>query len=120
MADPVLLAELLKNLVANALAYVGRGAIVTVRVVEEGKALVLEVEDNGPGLTSEQRAAALEAQRGAARPLPSLAKTEGSGMGLGLAITAEISALFGAGLELTTARGGRGLLARVSFAAPVA
>lgn len=120
VADPVLLAELLKNLVANALAYAGRGAIVTVRVVEEGKALVLEVEDNGPGLTSEQRAAALEAQRGAARPLPSLAKTEGSGMGLGLAITAEISALFGAGLELTTARGGRGLLARVSFAAPVA
>ncbi len=115
VADPVLLAELLKNLVANALAYAGRGAIVTVRVITEADDLVLEVEDNGPGLSAEQRAAALGLQRGATRPLPSLAKQEGSGMGLGLAITAEISALFGARLDLVTARAGRGLLARVLF-----
>jgi hypothetical protein len=38
-------------------------------------------------------------------------------MGLGLAITAEISALFGADLDLTTGRGGTGLLARVRFPA---
>jgi hypothetical protein len=38
-------------------------------------------------------------------------------MGLGLAITAEISALFGADLDLTTGRDGTGLLARVRFPA---
>jgi hypothetical protein len=38
-------------------------------------------------------------------------------MGLGLAITAEISALFSADLDLTTGRGGTGLLARVRFPA---
>ena len=42
---------------------------------------------------------------------------KGQGMGLGLAITAEISALFGADLDLTAGRGGAGLLARVRFPA---
>jgi two-component system sensor histidine kinase TctE len=91
--------------------------MVTVRVLEEAGHAVLEVEDNGPGLSADQRTAALQAQRGATRPLPSLAKGQTSGMGLGLAITAEISALFGADLDLTTGRGGTGLLARVRFPA---
>jgi two-component system sensor histidine kinase TctE len=107
----------LKNLVANAISYAGAGAMVTVRVLEEAGHAVLEVEDNGPGLSADQRTAALQAQRGATRPLPSLAKGQSSGMGLGLAITAEISALFGADLDLTTGRGGTGLLARVRFPA---
>jgi two-component system sensor histidine kinase TctE len=117
LADAVLLAELLKNLVANAISYAGAGAIVTVRVLEAAGEPVLEVEDNGPGLSDEQRAAAVQARRGATRPLPSLAKGQSSGMGLGLAITAEISALFGADLDLTAGRGGAGLLARVRFPA---
>ena len=87
------------------------------RVLEEAGHAVLEIEDNGPGLSADQRTAALQAQRGATRPLPSLAKGQSSGMGLGLAITAEISALFGADLDLTTGRGGTGLLARVRFPA---
>jgi two-component system sensor histidine kinase TctE len=117
LADAVLLAEVLKNLVANAISYAGAGAMVTVRVLEEAGHAVLEVEDNGPGLSADQRAAAVQARRGATRPLPSLAKGQSSGMGLGLAITAEISALFGADLDLTTGRGGTGLLARVRFPA---
>lgn len=117
LADAVLLAEVLKNLVANAISYAGAGAMVTVRVLHEAGQPVLEVEDNGPGLSADQRTAALQAQRGATRPLPSLAKGQSSGMGLGLAITAEIAALFGADLDLTTGRGGAGLLARVRFPA---
>jgi two-component system sensor histidine kinase TctE len=117
LADAVLLAEVLKNLVANAISYAGAGAMVTVRVLHEAGHAVLEIEDNGPGLSADQRTAALQAQRGATRPLPSLAKGQSSGMGLGLAITAEISALFGADLDLTTGRGGTGLLARVRFPA---
>ncbi|MBL9051230.1 MAG: sensor histidine kinase N-terminal domain-containing protein [Tabrizicola sp.] len=115
IADAVLLAELLKNLVANAIRYAGRGAVVTVRVKRDDDAIALEVEDNGPGLSPEQRALADRARSGTGRPLPSLARSQTSGTGLGLAIAAEISALFGARLSLETARGGSGLLARVIF-----
>jgi two-component system sensor histidine kinase TctE len=114
-ADPVLLAELLKNLVSNAISYAGRGAVVTVRVLEQGEQIVLEVEDNGPGISPEQMAAAARSRRGAARPMPTLAKIQGSGTGLGLAIAAEISELFGASIRLETARQGSGLLASVRF-----
>jgi two-component system, OmpR family, sensor histidine kinase TctE len=113
--DPVLLAELLKNLVSNALNYAGRGAVVTVRVLEKGAHFVLEVEDNGPGLSSEQLASVSQRSSGTARPLPTLARSQTSGMGLGLAISTEISALFDARLQLETARSGRGLLASVCF-----
>jgi two-component system sensor histidine kinase TctE len=114
-ADPVLLAELLKNLVANAISYAGRGAVVTVTVREEPDRLLLEVEDNGPGMSPERMAAVVRPRSGITRPLPKLAPDQGAGMGLGLAIAAEIAALFGSGLQLEKARSGSGLLARVSF-----
>jgi two-component system sensor histidine kinase TctE len=106
LADAVLLAEVLKNLVANAISYAGAGAMVTVRVLEEAGHPVLEVEDNGPGLSADQRAAAVQARRGATRPLPSLAKGQSSGMGLGLAITAEISVRRGSGSDHRARRDG--------------
>jgi two-component system sensor histidine kinase TctE len=113
-ADPVLLAELLKNLVANAIRYAGRGAIVTVRVRTTAEGIVLDVEDNGPGLPLGQTA---PLQNGAAgqRPLPALTRGAGHGMGLGLTIAAEISALFGATLTLERPPQGSGLLARIRF-----
>lgn len=116
-ADPVLLAELLKNLLANAISYAGQGAIVTVRVLSEAGQTVLEVEDNGPGLTPEQMLVAARSRRDAARPLPALGKGSTGGTGLGLAITAEISQVFGAEIHLQTGRSGKGLLARVTFPA---
>jgi two-component system sensor histidine kinase TctE len=115
-ADPILLAELLRNLVSNAISYSGRGAVVTVRVLKEGGHPVLEVEDNGPGLTPEQMAAAVQSRRGSTRPLPALAKGQTSGMGLGIAVAVEIAELFGARLILEKARSGSGVLARISFA----
>lgn len=113
-ADPILLAELLRNLVSNAIAHAGRGAIVTVRVQRDADQLLLEVEDNGPGLT-EQQIAAVEAGRGAARPLPHLAKGQANGMGLGLAVAVEIADLFSSGLRLGRGRSGTGLLASIAF-----
>lgn len=118
-ADAVLLAELMKNLISNAIAYAGRGAVVTVRVQDQGDMLWLDVEDNGPGLKPEARATAARARHGTARPLPSLPKGHGSGMGLGLAIAAEITALFGAEFHLDAPASGRGLLARIRFAKEV-
>ena len=49
--NPLLLAELLNNLVDNAL----RGGHITVRVQSLGEQGVLEVEDSGPGIAPEER-----------------------------------------------------------------
>lgn len=114
-ADPILLAELLKNLVSNAISYAGQGAVVTVRVVRDEGQLVLQVEDNGPGLGPEQRLAAVQSPRGTSRPLPALTKGKAGGTGLGLAVATEISNLFGAALRLDQASTGSGLLASITF-----
>ena len=108
MGDPILLAELLKNLLSNAVSYAGRGAIVTLKVRQDARHVILEIEDNGPGLSPEQRAAAVRSRRGMTRPLPVLAKGQTTGMGLGLAIAVEISDLFGATIELEKAHQGTG------------
>jgi two-component system sensor histidine kinase TctE len=114
-ADPILLAELLRNLLSNAIAYAGRGAVVTVRVRTAHGQTVLEVEDNGPGMSPDQMADAVQSRRGAARTLPHLVKGTASGMGLGLAVAVEISELFGARLRLDRPLTGSGLVASVTF-----
>ncbi len=114
-ADPILLAELMQNLISNAINYAGPGAVVTVRVMEGKNLVALEIEDNGPGLSAELRDAAVRSRRGSSRPLPHLAKSVSNGMGLGLAVAVEISELFGAELRLDEARSGSGLLAVIEF-----
>lgn len=114
LAEPVLVAELLRNLLDNALRYAGRGAVVTVRARSEAGAVVLEVEDDGPGLPpdrlAEVQSAALP-QRMAHVPSPT------GGSGLGLAIVAEIAGLFGASSTFDRGAGGRGLKVRCRFPA---
>lgn len=111
--EPVLLSEMLKNLLNNALAYSGPGAEVTLRVQNAADAVVLEVEDNGPGLSAEQMANATRRKRGMPmRANAPLGDHEG-GYGLGLAITSEIVALFGGEIQFQTASAGRGLLVRI-------
>jgi two-component system sensor histidine kinase TctE len=114
LADPVLAAELLRNLVDNALRYAGRGAVVTVRVRQEGGAVLLEVEDDGPGLPPD-RLAALQTAAQPQRMVSAPAVAGGSG--LGLAIVAEIAALFGAQCRFGAGAAGRGLRVSCRFAA---
>lgn len=108
-AEPLLLGELLSNLISNAILHAGRGAVVTVRVLRQGVAAVLEVEDDGPGIPPEARAALRSrfARGTGASP----------GMGLGLPIVEEIATLFGGSLTLGEGGGGRGLVVRVAFPA---
>lgn len=110
LAEPVLCAELLRNLLDNALRYAGAGAVVTARVRLGEDEAVLEVEDNGPGLPSDQLQAL---QEGPAARLTGPARAEGHG--LGLAIVAEIAALFGAGCDFAAGEGGRGLRVSCRF-----
>src|SRR5439155_25039600 len=53
----LLLRELIRNLVDNALQYTPAGGTVTVRVVHDpfGQVVVLQVEDSGPGIPAAER-----------------------------------------------------------------
>ena len=114
-AEAVLLAELLRNLLANAISYAGRGAVVTVRVHKCDNRVMLTVEDNGPGLSDAQLLAATGLGRGVPRATPQLVKSQGHGMGLGLAIAVEIAKLFKADLRLDRPAAGSGLVATMAF-----
>ena len=111
-AEPLLIGELLRNLVENALAYAGRGAEVTVRVGCEQRVVLLDVEDNGPGIPPEKLPAV--------RQRFARGESEAPGLGLGLPIVEEIAVRFEGRLSLGPARldegeAGRGLKVRVAF-----
>ncbi|MGH8272437.1 MAG: sensor histidine kinase, partial [Gammaproteobacteria bacterium] len=110
MADPLLLHELLANLLDNALRYTPRGGAVTVRVgvTEAPSAIQLEIEDNGPGIAPELREKAFDRfYRAPDNTLP--------GAGLGLAIVGEICASHNAQITLSDGAGGKGLLVSIRF-----
>jgi len=91
--NPVMLRELLSNLIDNALRYTPAGGSVTVRVRADGVAAVLEVEDTGPGIPPAERLHVFERFY---RILGS--NVEGSG--LGLAIVREIAQQHGAEIDV--------------------
>ncbi len=59
-ADERLIERLLHNLVANALKFTPRGGRVTVQAASRGDHLEFAVEDDGPGIPADQRAAIFE------------------------------------------------------------
>jgi two-component system sensor histidine kinase TctE len=105
--EPVLLEELLRNLIDNAINYAGAGATVTVRVIA-GDTPVLEIEDDGPGVPPDKLEALRQGRRGGEAAMAA------GGHGLGLSIVREIAHIFGATVELVSGPE-RGLLVRVRF-----
>ncbi len=103
---PLLLREALSNLVDNAIRYAGRGATVTVRLRSEADQVLLEVEDNGPGLPEAEMEHVFERFV--------RATDEGNGCGLGLAIVREIVERHGGRVSLLPLSP-NGLLARISL-----
>lgn len=112
-ADPVLCAELLTNLVDNAIRYAGPQATITVRARQTPQGPVLEVEDDGPGLPPDAipRLIARQDLRADA--------SQGT-HGLGLAVVAEIARLFGATLDFAPVMSGKGHVIRCRFPQPEA
>jgi two-component system sensor histidine kinase TctE len=98
-AEPVLLSEMVRNLVDNALQYTANGGTVTARVVPDpfGQVVVLQVEDTGPGIAPAEREAVF-------RPFYRALDTQVEGSGLGLAIVAEVAQRHGAEVTVTDAR----------------
>lgn len=105
--NPVLLRELIKNLVDNAIKYTPPGGRVTTRT-RAGEFAVLEVEDNGMGIAEGERELVFERFY---RVLGSGAE----GSGLGLAIVREIAELHRANVLLKPAVQGSGTLVQVVF-----
>ncbi|WP_448567226.1 sensor histidine kinase [Thermus sp.] len=98
--DPLLLAQALRNLLANALLHgEGRGVEVVLAVGEE---IFLEVRDQGPGMPE---AARKEAQR------PFFRASSKPGEGLGLSVAAKVAEAHGGRLELLE-NAPKGLIAR--------
>jgi two-component system sensor histidine kinase TctE len=104
-ADPMLLGELLGNLIENAIAYAGDGAEATVRV-RVAEDVLLEVSDTGRGLSRGQVAAV---QRRFSR-----GDSDKPGAGLGLSIVEEIAGLFG-GTVTVTSEPGHGFSVAIRF-----
>jgi two-component system sensor histidine kinase TctE len=100
-AEPVLVGEMLRNLVDNALRYTPRGGSVTARVVLDpfGQVVVLQVEDTGPGVPAAERDRVFQ-------PFYRALGTQVEGSGLGLAIVQEIAQAHGTTVTLAEARPG--------------
>ncbi len=99
-ADRKLLFEAVCNLVDNAIKFAGRGSTVRVRLGDDPAVPRIIVQDDGPGIPSDKRAAVLQrfyrADRN--RPIP--------GSGLGLSVVAAIVRLHGFELTLEDASPG--------------
>lgn len=106
-ADPTLARRLVQNLVENALAHAQGGDRVTVRVRGD----LLEVEDNGPGVSAADLARLFDRFYRADR-----SRRQG-GAGIGLSIVRQIAELHGGAVTAEAARP-RGLRVRVALAPP--
>jgi signal transduction histidine kinase len=108
LATPGRPEQVLDNLVANALEASPAGGRITVSARCEGASVVLDVVDEGRGMTAEERARAFDRLW--------RARTDTGGYGLGLAIVHRLVTSDGGNVRLEPARGG-GLAAIVSLPA---
>ena len=105
-ADPTRLAEILTNLVANAVRHTPREGRVAVRVSREGDAAVFEVEDTGPGIPVDQLPFVFDRF---------VTSTDTGGTGLGLAIARRLVEAHGGSIHaFAPATGGT----RIRFVIP--
>jgi two-component system sensor histidine kinase TctE len=104
--NPTLITELIRNLLDNAVNYTPSSAqqpgVVTARVLADpfGRALVLQVEDTGPGIPPGERELVFQ-------PFYRALGTNVDGSGLGLPIVLEIARQHRARIELEDARPGQ-------------
>ncbi|MER6828527.1 DUF4153 domain-containing protein [Streptosporangium sp. NPDC000563] len=95
-ADPDLLAQVLANLLDNAVRHSPAGGAVVLAATARGEGVRLRVSDQGPGIAVEDRARAFErfSRLDAGRA------ADDGGAGLGLAITKEIVELHGGSIHV--------------------
>ena len=105
--SPIFAGEMITNLLDNSIRYGSRGGRITIRIPgDQGR---LEIEDDGPGIPSDQMERVFERFY----RLPQTKDSEGSG--LGLSIVQALGRRMGATVRLETPATGRGLRAIVQF-----
>ncbi|WP_239700778.1 sensor histidine kinase [Massilia sp. 9096] len=114
--NPMMLRELLSNLIDNALRYTPPGGSVTVRVRSDAGQALLEVEDTGPGIAPSERPRVFER-------FYRILGSSAPGSGLGLAIVREIAQQHGAEIQIfnnprSTNKKFPGSLFRLTFPPP--
>jgi two-component system sensor histidine kinase TctE len=109
-ADPLLVEELLGNLLDNAIRYNRRGGSVTVSARTDPAGARLQVTDDGPGIPPEDRGKVLQRFF----RLPRDQTREGSG--LGLSIVQAIASRLHATLDIASGPAERGLQVTLTFA----
>lgn len=108
--NAMLLAEMIGNLLDNAIRYTPPGGQVTVSVRQQGAGCALTVDDNGPGIPPAERERVFER-------FHRLLGNGADGCGLGLAIVREIALGHGAAVRLETGASGKGTRIKVEFPA---
>ncbi len=108
--DKLRIAQLLDNLVSNALKFTPRGGRVEVRARQEGDAIVIEVADTGSGIAAEQQEHLFERFF----RTPQATKQAIQGTGLGLAISRAIVEAHGGEIGVESAEN-VGTTFRVTF-----
>lgn len=93
--NPIMLREMLSNVIDNAIRYTPAGGRITVRVrpLRAAQRVRIEVEDTGPGIAPAERPKVIER-------FYRILGREGDGSGLGLAIVREIATMHGGTLTL--------------------
>jgi signal transduction histidine kinase len=95
LGDPVLLHRAFANLVENGIHYNHPGGFVEILSRKKSNQIVIEIKDNGPGISEQQQTHIFERfYRGDA------GKKNNNGKGLGLAIAAHIVNLHNGGIEV--------------------
>ncbi|MEV0431331.1 HAMP domain-containing sensor histidine kinase [Micromonospora sp. NPDC050495] len=102
LGDEARLRQVVLNLVGNVVAHTPAGSPVRIGVGTVGGEAVLEVADQGPGLSAEQAARVFERFY---RTDSSRSRAGGAGAGLGLAIVDSLVRAHGGRVELVTAPG---------------
>ncbi|WP_421998307.1 ATP-binding protein [Reyranella sp.] len=102
--DRQLLAQMLSNLVENALHHTPAGSTVTLAVGKAGTGIAIEVADNGPGIPEAERAKVFDRFYRLDRSRST------AGSGLGLAMVKAIAGLHGLTIELRDRNPGLGVV----------
>jgi two-component system, OmpR family, sensor histidine kinase TctE len=111
LSRPTLAAELLNNLLANAITYNRRGGTIKIEVIDHEHGPLVAIEDAGPGIPLADRERVFE------RFTRLQPEADRSGTGLGLSIVKALADAIGAEVSLHDGRGGKGLRAEVRFPA---
>jgi PAS domain S-box-containing protein len=106
--DGARLQQITGNLISNALKFTPPGGRIALRLTAEGDRAVLEVEDSGEGIASEDLPVIFEAFRQGTQ-------TRAGGLGIGLDLVRRLTELHGGRVGVTSEGAGRGACFRVEL-----